>query len=54
MKLKCTINIGNYSNIIIESSEHDNIAYAKIEMCNIATKIGEPAVIDFVNKYFNN
>lgn len=54
MKISCTINIGNYQNISIESSEHDNIAYAKIEMCNIATGLGEPSIIDFVNKYFNS
>lgn len=52
MKLKCTINIGNYSNISIESSEHTNIAYAKAEMRNVGKAIDEPAVTDFVNKYF--
>lgn len=53
MKLKCTINVGNYSNISIESSEHTNIAYAKEEIRNIARVIKEPPVTDFINKYFN-
>ena len=53
MKLKCTINVGNYSNITIESSEHANIVYAKAEIVNIAKGIKEPPVTDFVNKYFN-
>ena len=53
MKISCTINIGNYSNISIESSEHTNIFYAKKEMCDIAKSIREPAVIGFCNKYFD-
>ena len=52
MKLKCTINIGNYSNISIESSEHDNVAYAKNEIKNIGNGFKEPVITDFINKYF--
>lgn len=52
MKISATINIGNYPNISIESSEHNDVEVCKSELRLIGIAIHEPAVVDFINKYF--
>ena len=52
MKLKVTINIGNYSNIGLESSEYDRYESCKDEIVDACKKIKEPAVLDFCKRYF--
>lgn len=52
MKLSCTVNTGNYCNISIETSEHDNADFAIAEMIKIGEKINHPAVKDFIKVRF--
>jgi|LGVF01.1.fsa_nt_gb hypothetical protein len=54
MKIKCTINTGNYCNVTIESSEHDTAKYAKNEIIEIGRSINHPAVKDFIKVYFGS
>lgn len=52
MKLSCTVNTGNYSNISMETSDHDTVDFAIAEMVKIAERINHPAVKDFIKVRF--
>ena len=52
MKLKVTINIGNYSNIGLESSEYAQYESCKDEIIDACQQMKEPALLDFCKRYF--
>ena len=52
MKLVCTVNVGNYSNISLETNDHDDIIFAKKEMVMMGQEINSPIVTRFVETYF--
>ncbi len=52
MKLKATVNLGNYENISIESSEYDNATDCCREVFNVLVAFKEPRVDDFCKKMF--
>lgn len=47
MKLKVTVNLGNYENIGLESSEHFSIDDCRAELANALAVFHEPRVDDF-------
>lgn len=51
MILSVTVNLGNYENIKIESSEYDTIEECKDETRDALTKFGnEPRIQDFIKR----
>lgn len=53
MKLSVTVNLGNYENIKIESSEYISIDTCRVEVVQALVKFaGEPKVKDFIERYF--
>jgi len=51
MKLALTVNLGNYENIRIESSEYDSIDDCKSELNLSLASFREPRVNDFRKKF---
>ncbi len=47
MKLKVTINLGNYENMSVESSKHDTIQKCRAEIDAALATFGVPQVEDF-------
>ena len=52
MKIEVTVNIGNFQNIKVLSSEYDNPEHCKDEIKAYLLSIKEPACDDFVKRYF--
>jgi len=52
MKLSITINLGNYENIGIESSEHDDIAACRDEILEAQHLFRAPAIEEYLHKVF--
>ena len=51
MKLAVTVNLGNYENIRIESSEYDTIEECRDETTDALSRFGkEPRVLDFIKR----
>jgi len=53
MKASVTVNLGNYENIKIESSEYDDIKDCKDEIDAALNNIHEPAVDNFRRRIFS-
>jgi len=53
MKIKVTVNLGNYQNVGIESSEFDTIRYCYQEIRETLLLIGEPQTDDFIKRYID-
>jgi len=54
MKLAVTVNLGNYSNMRIESSEHDDFNDCKKEICLALDDFDVPQIEDFQAKIFRD
>jgi len=50
MRFGVTVNLGNYENIRVESSEHDNISDCKTEVALALEDMREPRVNDFLKR----
>ena len=53
MKLKVTVNLGNYQNMTIESSEHDHIRNCIIDVLDALQQVGDPRTDDYAMKYLS-
>ena len=54
MKLSVTVNLGNYENIKVESSEYETASQCEDEIRHALSRFGnEPRVLDFVSRMFN-
>ena len=52
MKISVTVNLGNYENIKIESSEFEHANDCKTEISLTLEDLRVPQVDDFIRKYF--
>jgi len=53
MKLGVTVNLGNYENIRIESSEHEDALSCTAEVISMLKRFGnEPRIRDFISRIF--
>jgi len=52
MKIAVTVNLGNYENIRVESSEYDDADTCIDEIREALVKIREPRVDDFIRRVF--
>lgn len=52
MKLSVTINLGNYENVSIESSEHPTIADCRDEILETQHLFRDPAVEEYLHRLF--
>ncbi len=51
MKLKVTVNLGNYQNMTVESSEHDHIRNCITDVRGALLRVGDPRTDDYAMKY---
>lgn len=52
MKIAVTVNLGNYENIRVESSEYDDADECIDEIKEALARIREPIVEDFIRRVF--
>lgn len=52
MKIKVTINLGNYENVTLESSEHDTAAGCVRELKETALLFRVPQVKEYMSRVF--
>ena len=52
MKLSITVNLGNYENVCIESSEHDSIDACRDEILEAQRLFRDPAIEEYLRKVF--
>lgn len=52
MIIKVTVNLGNYENISVESSEYKSMQSCCAELYTVLRAINEPRVDDFCKKVF--
>lgn len=52
MKIGITINLGNYENVTLTSSDHDTAAGCVRELKDAATLLGDPHVKEYMTRVF--